>query len=126
MAETSEKTIAPHTVTLPEPCWIRPGEYWEERHWPSRDGALACDDPNDPDWTPPSEVRQLDQPCVVLPCVCCGDNCDYPGECAVYHSRSVENADEAARASGWERTADGWKCSDCATGGCGCRVGTAS
>jgi hypothetical protein len=104
--------------TLSAPCWIRPGNVTDERHYPTRQRALGPDDPRDTEWEPPTEVRQLDKPCVIVVCDCCGDGCDDPGECMVYHCRSTEAATQEAAQAGWTRTPDGWKCGPCTAGDC--------
>lgn len=119
MTDTKTET----TITLEQPCWIRPREVAEDRHFPTREAALAPDDPHDTDWTPPGEVRQLDKPCLTVVCACCGNGCDYPGECMVYHCTSREQAERAARDAGWLETADGWKCGGCRADDCAWHVG---
>lgn len=114
MADT--KTVP--TITLMGPCWVRPNEVSEQYHYPSRERALGPDDPRDTEWTPPSVVRQLDKACVIVVCGCCGEGCDDPGECMVYHCHSAEEAEREAAQVGWTRTPDGWECRPCAQGDC--------
>ncbi|WP_188197279.1 hypothetical protein [Nonomuraea sp. SYSU D8015] len=118
--------IASQVLTHPAPCWIRPGETGEQYHHPSRKAALEPDDPRDTDWTPPSVVQQLDRPCYYVVCGCCGDGCDDPGECMVYHCKSQTEAEETAATSGWVRTPSGWKCRPCSAGDCGWHAGRPS
>lgn len=115
MADTKTET----TITLPDSCWVRPNEVADQRHYPSRQAALVPDDPRDTDWTPPSAVRQLDHPCVIVVCGCCGHGCDDPGECMVYHCKSQAEAEETAAKAGWVRAGDGWQCGPCVAGDCG-------
>lgn len=109
------------TVTLTDPCWIRPNDVINDGwHYTTREEALAPDDPADADWVPPSVVRQLDKRCVYVVCGCCGEGCDIPSEGAVYHGCTTQaEAEDAAEGSGWVRTADGWACRPCSARDCG-------
>ncbi|WP_101790991.1 hypothetical protein [Nonomuraea indica] len=111
----------PQTFAAADRCWIRPNDVTDERHYPTRQAALAPDDPNDTAWGVPA-VRQLDQSCLIVVCSCCGHGCDDPGECVVYHSKSLTEAEEAAVEAGWVRKARGWVCRPCSAGDCGWHV----
>jgi hypothetical protein len=114
MSDTTTQT----TVAAADPCWIRSNDVVDELHYPTRQAALDPDDPNDTAWRVPA-VRQLDHPCVIVVCSCCGHGCDDPGECMVYHCESLAEAEDAAVEAGWVRTAHGWACSPCSAGDCG-------